>query len=256
MRKVNFFDSLETRLEKYIEGIFKEKHCGNIQPVDIAKKLLREMKNGKRVSVNSVFVPNSYIISLNSKDFEALEPYITLLTAEMQDYLIKKARERKYTLVGSPTIIFQSKVEIEVGTIKVQGSYAESEKMMLPEENETQEGKLEKTQRFTIKNLDFLNGKREQVYLVIELGPDKNKSFKLNNQRVVIGRDESCDIVLSDKSVSRRHVMLERRRKAYVIRDLKSTNGTFVNGVRIIEEILKPGDEIKLGITICSVRAD
>ena len=279
MKKINFFDSLETRLEKYIEGMFKEKHCGNIQPVDIAKRLFREMRNGKRVSVNSVFVPNNYILSLNKDDLEALRPYITALTSEMLVYLKKKAKERKYTLVGSPSVVFQSEDLLDIGHIKVHGYYDETEKEAIKDvieikelreirdktENsskeikratEIQEGKLETTQKYSLKNLGLPGLKSDQVCLVIKEGPDKSRSFRLTGRRAIIGRDQSCDIVLSDSSISRRHAVLEQRRKLYVIRDLNSTNGTFVNGIRITERVLQPEDEIQLGTTICSIRVD
>ena len=285
MKKINFFDSLETRLEKYLEGVFKEKHCGNIQPVDIAKRLFREMRNSKRVSVNSVFVPNKYIIYLNKDDLEALRPYITALTSEMLEYLKKKAKERKYTLVGSPSVVFQSEDFLDIGNIKVNGNYDETAKTMLTEKEDSEDvievkqlhelrgknekasreikraekipkGKLENTQKYSLKILGLPGFKSEQLCLVIKEGSDKNKSFRLTGRRTIIGRDQSCDIVLSDSSISRRHAVLEQRRKLYVIRDLNSTNGTFVNGIRITEKVLKPEDEIKLGTTLCSIRVD
>ena len=287
MKKINFFDSLETRLEKYIEGLFKEKRCGNIQPVDIAKKLFREMRNGKRVSVNSVFVPNNYTIYLNNDDLEALRPYITALTSEMLGYLKKKAKERKYTLVGSPVIVFQFEDHVDIGHIKVCGYYDETKKDLLAKKEDIEdvieikelhelreknqktsqeakraeeipEGKLETTQKYSLKNLGLtvFRSKSEQVCLVIKEGMDKNRNFRLTGRRAIIGRDQSCDIVLSDSSISRRHAVLEQRRKQYVIRDLNSTNGTFVNGIRITEKVLKLEDEIKLGTTLCAIRVD
>ena len=285
MKKINFFESLETRLEKYIEGMFKEKHCGNIQPVDIAKILFREMRNSKRVSVNSVFVPNKYIIYLNKDDLEALRPYITSLTSEMLEYLKKKAKERKYTLVGNPSVVFQTEDLLDIGHIKVHSFYDETEKVMHTEKEDNKDvievkqlhelrgknektskeikraekipkRKLENTQKYSLKILGLPGFKSEQVSLVIKEGPDKNKSFRLTGRRAIIGRDKSCDIVLSDSGVSRRHAVLEQRRKLYVIRDLNSTNGTFVNGIRITEKVLNQEDEIKLGTTLCSIRMD
>ena len=290
MRKISFFNSLETSLEKYIEGLFKEKHCGKIQPVDIAKKLFREMRNGKRVSVNSVYVPNNYTIYLNKDDLEAIKPYITALSSEMLEYLKEKAKERKYTLVGIPSIVFKSENLLDVGNIKVQGFYDETEKAMLtektdkdmPENNdiieikelselrnnkdkiskeikraeEVPEEELGNTQKYSLKNLALPGFGSEQIYVVIQEGPDKNTNFKLTGRRATIGRDKSCDIILSDYSVSRIHAVLDQKKKLLIIRDLTSTNGTFVNGIRITEKVLKPKDEIKLGTTLFSIRID
>jgi hypothetical protein len=279
VKKIKFFDSLETSLEKYIEGLFKEKQCGKIQPVDIAKKLFREMRGGKRISVNSVFVPNNYIIYLNSDDLEAIQPYISSLTFEMLEYVKKKARERKYTLVGSPSVDFQSGEHINIGDIKVSGSYDETnkpvhtakEKDFIEVKNlrgfmrnnngrktgrtEITEDHPENTQKYFFNN-SGINSENELACLQIKEGPDKTKFFQLTQDKFVIGRDQDCDIVLSDSSISRRHAVLEKTGKLYVIRDLNSTNGTFINGVKITEKIIQPEDEIKLGTTICYIRMD
>ncbi len=64
---------------------------------------------------------------------------------------------------------------------------------------------------------------------------------------LVIGRSPSCDVVLSDPSVSRRHVRLLYRDGKWVLHDLRSTNGTVLNGERVGRSELRPGDRLSLG---------
>jgi hypothetical protein len=64
---------------------------------------------------------------------------------------------------------------------------------------------------------------------------------------LLIGRSSSCDVVLSDPSVSRHHVRLFYRDGKWVLRDLKSTNGTLVNGARVGRSEVRPGDRLVLG---------
>ncbi len=84
--------------------------------------------------------------------------------------------------------------------------------------------------------------------LVMGTGPTPNKSFTLAKQEIVIGRDHNEDIVINVAEISRRHTRLSLGAKGYMVEDLGSTNGTFVNGNRLSEpQLLQPGDSIQLG---------
>jgi pSer/pThr/pTyr-binding forkhead associated (FHA) protein len=79
-------------------------------------------------------------------------------------------------------------------------------------------------------------------------GPYSGCAFYLEQDRVEIGRDPSNGIVLdSDPAVSRRHAELVRQGETYIVRDVGSTNGTYVNGVRIQEAVLNPGSVLSFG---------
>lgn len=90
--------------------------------------------------------------------------------------------------------------------------------------------------------------------LIIEKGKDKGKSFELAHRPLwSIGRDKSCNIVLSDAMASRRHAEIEKKTNGhYIIRDLKSSNGTKINGHRIQKHTLEFNDKIEIGATIFS----
>ncbi len=75
--------------------------------------------------------------------------------------------------------------------------------------------------------------------------------------KLVIGRDSSCDIVLGNKLVSKRHALIQKIKDDFFITDLKSTNGTFVNKERVPEGKyvkLEPGDKIKIGKTLLALK--
>ena len=74
------------------------------------------------------------------------------------------------------------------------------------------------------------------------------KRIVLSGSRVVMGRSRDCDVRLDDPNVSRRHAELRREEGGWVVADLGSTNGVKVNGRRVSEAPLKPGDEIVLGL--------
>ncbi|BAF59967.1 MAG: DUF3662 domain-containing protein [Pelotomaculum sp.] len=246
---MRLFSDLEGSLEKYIEGFFKDKFGGRIQPVEIAKKLAREMRDARRVSISNIYVPNRYNVHLHPSDWENISQFASLLSGELQEYIRQKAEEKKYTLAGPPDVKFSRDETVPSGGMKV-----ESEFGAIPSgEGGLEAGEsIENTQRFVSVRDSFRMEAPAPVhgYLQVKAGPDRGKVFKLGDISMIIGRREGCDIVLNDSSVSRRHARLELHRGRYTITDLGSTNGTMVNGVRINSKALEPGDVITLGTTV------
>ncbi|MDZ4224396.1 MAG: FHA domain-containing protein, partial [bacterium] len=86
--------------------------------------------------------------------------------------------------------------------------------------------------------------------LVVLEGPDKNKKITLNKNLTAIGKRENNDLVLADKTVSRNHIEIEYTSDSFLLKDLGSTNGTYLNGSKVKEAYLAPGDTIKAGNTL------
>jgi predicted component of type VI protein secretion system len=80
-------------------------------------------------------------------------------------------------------------------------------------------------------------------------GPDKDKKLDLERKPIRIGKKEDNDLALADNTVSRHHLVIEQRGDSFVLKDLDSTNGTSINGLRVKEAYLSPGDVISLGVT-------
>lgn len=91
---------------------------------------------------------------------------------------------------------------------------------------------------------------RPSATLVIRQGPQAGMSFPLTGNQMLIGREEGLEVALQDPESSRRHARISWRGDQFVIEDLGSTNGTFVNGVQItMPQALNPGDSIGVGQT-------
>jgi hypothetical protein len=253
---MGMFSGLEGSLEKYIEGFFKESFSGRVQPVEIAKKLAREMRDRKRVSISNIYVPNEYTVFLNHSDWESISAFSGTLSRELQDYVSHKAAEKKYSLAGRPLVKFVTDDSISAGSISVDSWFSEAP----PEEEKytVESEPLEHTQRFTPVKDSAPVDSPPLVYakLSVNTGHQRGKIFNLNKNSMVIGRREDCDIILSDDSISRSHARLELHRGVYTIHDLGSTNGTSVNGERITSRALKPGDVVTLGTTVCSFKVE
>jgi len=249
------FSGLEESLEKCIEGFIKDNSGSKIHPVDIAKKLAREMRDGRRVSVRNIYVPNEYTVHLNKSDWESVSHFSALLSRELQEYLRKKAEERKYTLAGPPVVKFSPDENLAGGKIRLESRFSEAP----PDEGSAlEEEEMEHTQRYLPVKEIIRAGVVPQVYgrLRVDGGPDKGKTFDLTAVSVILGRRADCDVVLNDSSVSRRHARLDFYRGRFTITDLESTNGTRVNGVRINSKALEPEDVISLGTTTCTLRVE
>lgn len=90
-----------------------------------------------------------------------------------------------------------------------------------------------------------------QFQLVMRSGPTTGKVFPLEAAEIIIGREASNSVSINDAEVSRKHAKLTLHGSAYVIQDLGSTNGTFVNGQRVTAtQVLNPGDTVSFGENI------
>lgn len=260
---MSFFSGLEGSLEKYIEGFFRDKFKSRVQPLEIAKKLAREMRDHKRVSVNLVYAPNEYEIFLNSEDWSSISYLAEALSKELQEYLSQKAEEKNYTLVASPLVKFSEDEDLKPGQIRVHGkfvSYDGSSKEVLQlQHGDGNQGIFEDTLNYQpVKNTSPVRIARPGHCCSLEIteGSQIGKIFRLDGFPLVVGRRESCDIVLPDENISRRHARLEVQNGSWVVTDLDSTNGTIVNGVRIKSKQLESGDNLKFGATVCAFKVD
>lgn len=246
---------LEGSLEKYIEGFFKDTFGGRVQPVEIAKRLAREMRNCRRVSINHIYVPNQYMVHLNPSEWEKISAFGTLLSEELQEYIRQKAKEKKYTLTGVPSVSFTRDESLDEGMLRLESGFSEAPAL---EEPTALDRDIEHTQRFfPVKDIVRADA-APLVYGILEVdaGPDQGKTFPLSEITILMGRREGCQIILNDTSVSRRHARLELHRGRYTVQDLGSTNGTRVNGVKITTKVLEPGDVLTLGTTVCTFKVE
>jgi len=87
----------------------------------------------------------------------------------------------------------------------------------------------------------------QQVWALVNLKNDVNEKYPIQGEEVMVGRDRTCQVVLSHPAVSRRHARITLSGNAYVLEDLKSANGTYVNNTRVERVKLKPGDIVRFG---------
>lgn len=255
---MDFFSKLEKLSEKFIEGIFKTKLPGQLQPLEIAAQLYQEMKEKKQISLTKVYAPNRYLVFVNPQDWTELAPLEAPLLKELTAYLVKKAQEKEFHLIGQPVISFEGKQGLTPGRFEVEGHFTESlpevNTEIKPEPHGVAEDPLERTQVFKGLTMDRPDEQKLRAELVVLEGSDPGLTFRLQAHKMIMGRRTTNDIYLDDDKVSRQHAEVTFADGAYYINDLDSLNGTFVNDGKIAKKKLEPGDKITLGSSVIEFR--
>ena len=113
--------------------------------------------------------------------------------------------------------------------------------------------RLDETEEYLDKTITL----RERPVLAITSGPGAGELFELNQATAIsIGRARANDIVLKDVSISGQHCRIRPEQGGFVLHDLKSTNGTFVNDKRVSRHTLADGDEVQIGETVMRFRSE
>ena len=207
----------EERLERLVEGSFARPLRSSLQPVEIGRRLTREMDLARRVGPRGQLVaPNSFRITLSPDDIDRFESYIDALATELAETARQHAHLEGYALLGPVEVDLFESASMKSGQLAVRA--------------------------------DVLEG-TEVCDLVLTDG----QRVRITDRPIILGRQPDCDIVLDDSNVSRRHAEIVLRDGDIVLTDLGSTNGTRVNGSPIRSSVLSSGDAVQIGLSRMTV---
>jgi len=238
---VSVLRTIEQKIEAVFEGIFGRAFKSNVQPVELARKLVKEMDDHRMVSVSRVYAPNEYTVYLCPADREQFESYEGSLRTELQDYLADHARREGYILLSPPEVLIQTDADLDLGEFGIATRMVQRSRSPTPEAPSTQP---EPGKTMVYRSPAPPAGVPGLASLTID-----GRRREVDTDRVVIGRAKDCDVQLTDPNVSRRHAELRRENGDYWIVDLGSTNGMEVNGRQLERAQLESGDTITLGST-------
>ncbi len=226
---MSFLDRVEQACAAFIERTFAKTFPSDLEPTQIARKLVATMEARTRGGEGHMYAPGSYIVYVNPDDFMRLAEHQTYLEREWAELLRDLAgRVGVKFLEGDPNIEMTPRESIPAGAVEVTA---------IGEATVTIDATIPKPpvtgRRFHLRMIKGVPA--YGVYLV--------------EARARVGRSEESDVFLVDPSVSRTHAVVEVDGVEPVVRDLGSTNGTFVNGERIEAKQLKDGDELMFGNT-------
>jgi Protein of unknown function (DUF3662)/Inner membrane component of T3SS, cytoplasmic domain len=203
----------EQRLERLVEGAFAKAFRSGLQPVELGRRLVREMDMRRTLGVRGTLVPNQFSFALSPADRSRLEAIEHTLIAELVDTARQHAREEGYRFPGAIAIEFVTDDHVATGSFQLTSRLAEGG---------------------PVAGLVLADGTR----------------FDLDDRPVTVGRGPDCDLVLADPTVSKHHFELRPRGTDVVLVDLGSTNGTRVNDVGVRDRVLADGDQIRVGATV------
>ena len=246
--------SIEQKIEGLFEGVFGRAFRTHVQPVELARKLAKEMDEHRTISVSRVYVPNEYSVYLSEADRAQFASYEGSLIGELQDYLVEHARRESYALLTPPKVVMHSDADLSVGEFGIATRIVQPDGRRPPARDEPAE-QLEpgatmiykpKAQPTTeaVSPAELGMVERNEASLTLN-----GRKQVLRERSVVLGRSKECDIQVPDANVSRRHAEVRQEGAAWWIVDLDSTNGLELNGKRVQRAKLSDGDRITLGST-------
>jgi Protein of unknown function (DUF3662)/FHA domain len=243
--------SIEQKVEALFEGVFGRAFRTHVQPVELARKLSKEMDDHRTVSVSRVYAPNEYTVYLAPTDREQFGTYESSLIEELQTYLAEHARRESYALLTAPRVLMETDADLHVGEFGIATRMAQPERRAARQDEPAFEAQPGHTMIYRPKGGATEPVSPEELGVerdLVSLSWDEQR-HEVEKRRVLIGRSKDCDIQLSDANVSRRHAEVRQEGASYWIVDLDSTNGIEVNGRRLKRAKLEDGDRLTLGST-------
>jgi hypothetical protein len=248
---MSVFRTIESKIEGLFEGVFGRAFRTHVQPIELARKLAKEMDDHRTVSVSRVYVPNEYTIYLSPADRQQFAGYEESLVGELEEYLAEHARRERYALLTAPDVLVTTDADLAVGEFGI------ATRLVAPDGGEPELAEAPPELPVGAPGQTMIYRAQAPVDdapppaaepEVVTLTVDGRKQ-EVTEPRLVLGRSRACDVYVADVNVSRRHAELQQEGATYWIVDLGSTNGTAVNGKRIERERLRDGDRITLGST-------
>jgi hypothetical protein len=221
-----------------------------VQPVELARKLAKEMDSHKTAGVARVYVPNEYTVYLSGKDRVRLEGYERSLEQELAGYLLEHARRRSYDLLTRPTVAFETDERLRLGEFGIQARLVKPPAHEGAAPSQGEEGHtMVYSAVHDAPSKKEAPARRAEVATRAVVTVDQRR-YVLDGPRATIGRSKDADCVLRDPNVSRHHAELRRSPQGdWTIADLGSTNGIKVNGRRVGSTRLAVGDQVTVGTT-------
>jgi len=245
----------ERRLEGLVEGAFARAFKSELEPVEIASAVQREMdERAAIVAQGRTLVPNDFVVELAETDNERLAVYAGSLGVELANLARDYAKEQGYSFVGPVRMRFQGVPELTTGTFRIRsgvirGSTVEGGEIRQPVSD------LPRPQAGFVGRPRLVVSGGGMSADGSSYGGDQ-QTYELATPVTLLGRGTDCDLRLVDPGVSRHHAELRVEDGEVVVVDLGSTNGTFVNGQPIRRASLADGARVTIGRTTMTFHAD
>ena len=270
---MGLLDRLEAGIERAVQGTFARHLRSAVHPVEIASNIRRAMDDRAVASSGRAIVPNVFVIELSPSDYDRLQPDLRNVEMDLVAAAEEHCEGQHYQPAGPFDMIFEEHDDLETGVFRLRPSKASrpratgmtgQQRTVRPpqapapavpaDEDEPPTRAHAARPAAAAPPTPRRNNPADRPWLDVD-----GDRYPLMGALTVLGRDDSADIILDDPGISRRHselrVTLDGPHVVTTIRDLGSTNGTFVNGERVTSAHLSDGDRITVGRTSVTFRA-
>ena len=240
--------NLETKLADLVEGGFGRMFRAEVRPVELARRLAKEMDAHRTESLARSYAPNEYVVHLSPRDRQRFAGIEREVCEELSAYLLEHARAERLALASTPVIELRTDERLGLGEFGIETRMAAIDREDAPPPPDAPaDGRtmvFSSSQRLQDELAEARAARPGRAILQAE-----GKRFVIAPTGALVGRSRECDVVLEDSNVSRNHARIAFTGEgAWTIEDLGSTNGVLVNGARIkgVHEIAA-GDRVELG---------
>lgn len=223
---MSIFARIEEACAAFVERTFAKTFHSALEPAQIASKLVATMEAQAVRVRGGTQAPHHYVVRVSADDYHRLAPHRDSLEQEWSALLTDMAQRVQIQLAAAPVVRLEQDLGVVAGSVQIDSA--------VTTEPEAVKSAPERAASF--------------LRLRVAKGVPLNASVELVGP-VTIGRDTGSDLVLSDPGISRRHARVQASGGEYVLRDLQSTNGTFLNGTRVEQAHISIGDVVTLGNT-------
>lgn len=226
---MGILDRFEDRINRVVNGAFAKAFESEVQPVEIAAAIQAEVdEKAVIVGAGRTVVPNKFQIDLCQTDFERLSTYENPLKTEIAAVIREHITTQRYTTLGQISIQLKVDEDLTTGVFRVTST-------------------AEDDGGATIQSSEQIASRKGPSVVV------DGFVHPLTRTKTIIGRSEAADIQVEDSGVSRQHCEIDLL-STPLVRDLGSTNGTWIHGNRITEQKLLEDVDIKIGSTVIQFR--
>lgn len=201
---------VENSLERIFEKTLSRPFKNALQPIEIGTRIVREIDLTRRLSAQGPISPNVVRVWLSPADAQRFDGFQKVLVAELEETVRQHALNEGFSFVGPVNVEVFVDDDVKTSDIAVE--------------------------------TDFVGGASEPRLIA-----NDGRSFVIGELPLIIGRSPQAGVLINNSNVSRQHAEVWRTAEGVAIRDLRSTNGTFVNGHRIDAVSLSPRDDVAVG---------
>lgn len=197
-----------------------------------------------QVAEDTKAIPHAYTVVLHPDDRAAFAEVETELVRELAEVVTQHSERESYRLAEPAVVVLRDDTDAKRGSITVLPSLVSAKQPIVP----AQPSKADTNEAVVVQPIAASMSTPVAGAITSAIVLEDGTRHVLETERVTIGRQSGCTITIRDTNVSREHAQLRRRPNGWTIRDLGSTNGTKLNGVRVeSEQMLANGDVIMLG---------